>query len=708
LARLGQLALWAQRATGLTLLVVTLVAVQDVPRYGAALFAAVSLYLLVLIKLPRLWLLVLPVLTVSADLAPWTGRFLYNELDAVFSTTIAAALICARYRLPAWQRWEPSRRYGAALAALFVGLACLTGGSWGVLLRPPAEAFGDPYLEPHFAYRTLKGMIWAALLVPLWLELRLDDRDRTLACLCVGAASAALVLFGVILWERGMLEALGEGPGSALRAFFDLATSYRTTGLFSDMHTGGESLDGAIILLLAINAHAAVFAEGRRISGLALAAVFALAYVTLVGFTRSTYAGFALTLSLLAALQLLRRRGALGMTWTRALQLALFLPLFFLSSYLAARIGGVGALVFVASVEVFVVVRVLRDHWRGAPRRWGGIAIAALLIPQLFALGLTAETMGTRLLGVERDLDTRLEHWTKVASLRRESVGRSLFGEGAGAFPAGYREVFGPSMHWVGSFSVRAAPSRLVLEPGGDLHVYQRLPGSDRELRTRISARALSGGWLSVSLCARNILDTGGWRHRCDTQRVWIPRADEFAMHTVTLRLPHDARHGLASGWPRALHLRALPPGRAVEIDAIGIARGGVALHNGSFDRGMDGWFFTTNLGHMPYHVKNLWLQLWFEHGWVGLLLVLVLLALLGARAWRAPSGDDFLPMAALAVYALGGLGVFASPLDSARVSWLFYLLLFAGVVEPAARAVQLRRLVSGPARAGAGQGKAR
>ncbi|MEE4109734.1 MAG: hypothetical protein V2I24_10320 [Halieaceae bacterium] len=695
LARSGQPALWVQRAVGLLLVVATLIAAQDLPRYGVALFVAASVYLLAVIKLPRLWLVVLPVLCVSLDLAPWTGRFLYNELDAFFWVTIGAALICARYRIPDWGNWEQNRRRGAILVAGFVALACLTGGTSGLLWRPPAEVFGDPYVDPRFAYKVLKGMLWATLLLPLWLELRLEDPARTRACLEAGAAAAALLLFTVILWERGTLAALAQGPGPALASFLDLATAYRTTGLFSDMHTGGESLDGAIILLLAISAHAAVFAANRRLALLAGAAVFALAYVTLVGFTRSTYAGFALTLSLLAAQQLLRCRDALALTWTRVLLLALLLPMFFLSSYLAARAGG-GTLAVVVIVEGAVLLTVLRGRPRGALRRGRGVALAALLIPQLFALGLTAETMDARLLGIERDLDTRLEHWFKVVSLRSESIGSALLGEGAGAFPAMYRDAFAPSLDWIGRFVVQRDPPRLVLGTGGDLHVYQRLPGGATELGVEVTARAHAGGWLSVSYCARNILDTGGWRDRCDTQRIRLIPGDKFETHGLVLSLPNRARHGVAAGWPRALHLRALPPGDRVEVDTVGITQGGAALYNGGFDRGMDGWFFTTHLGHLPYHVKNLWLQLWFEYGWVGLLLFLAMVMQLGLRARRAPPGDDFLPLAALAVYALGGLGVFASPLDSARVSWLFFLLLFAGLTEPSGRSAQLRRRFAG------------
>jgi O-antigen ligase len=104
----------------------------------------------------------------------------------------------------------------------------------------------------------------------------------------------------------------------------------------------------------------------------------------------------------------------------------------------------------------------------------------------------------------------------------------------------------------------------------------------------------------------------------------------------------------------------------------------------------MDYWFFSTDFGHLPFHIKNTWLQFWFDHGWLGLLLMLAMVVLVSRRALAAPPGQCFTPMAATAVLGLGALGMFGTPLDEARVSWLFYLLLFAGVLEPSRRAAPL------------------
>ncbi|MDP5072165.1 MAG: hypothetical protein NWQ45_14805, partial [Congregibacter sp.] len=92
---------WAQRVAGLALTIIALMAAHELPRWGNQLFIAGALYLLLVIVFERLWILLLPAFVVTVDLGPWTGRFLYNELDVILWLTIAAALICGRYAMPA-------------------------------------------------------------------------------------------------------------------------------------------------------------------------------------------------------------------------------------------------------------------------------------------------------------------------------------------------------------------------------------------------------------------------------------------------------------------------------------------------------------------------------------------------------------------------------------------------------------------------------
>jgi hypothetical protein len=292
---------------------------------------------------------------------------------------------------------------------------------------------------------------------------------------------------------------------------------------------------------------------------------------------------------------------------------------------------------------------------------------------------------------VDRDLGTRMAHWSNVIELGNQVPGGAFFGQGAGTFPALYQRYFPTMVGWIGSAAVDPRYGILRLAGAGDMLFAQRLELEGTELRLEFAVRALEGGRLSVSLCSRNILDLGWWDGRCDTQFVELSPSSSFETHTLVLALPIEARTGEAADWPRALHFRTLKEGRPIEINGVRDLSGlTTPIRNGSFKQGMDYWFFSTDFGHLPFHIKNTWLQFWFDHGWLGLLLMLAMVALVARRALAAPPGQCFTPMAATAVLGLGALGMFGTPLDEARVSWLFYLLLFAGVLEPSRRAAPM------------------
>jgi hypothetical protein len=692
--RLSELAVpaqWAQRGLGLALTVITLMAARDLPRWGDALFVAASLYLLALIKCPRLWLVLLPLFCVTVDLAPWTGRFLYNELDVIVWLTIAAALICARYRLPNLNHLTGQQTLGFAIMLAFVTLALLGSSGLSAVYDPPGASYNSPYLSEFYSYKVLKGLLWAALLVPLWRELCDVDPAITLRLFSLGAALAAFGLFVVILWERGTLAAIAEGPVAVWASFSDLATYYRTIGLFSNMRTGGEALDGTIILLLAVCTYGGLYAQPRWLVWACRLAILTLAYVTLVGFTRATYAAFALTLSLVLALELYRLRGYLRLRLWDAILLATLLPLCFSSIYLVAINGDRVALVAVCVADELLLIQIARVRLHWPTRRAWLPATAMVGISLVFALGLTAETMGGRMQSVDRDLDTRWTHWGDVVRLAREARGNRLLGQGAGTFPALYQQYLPQKRARIGGVAVNPDAGLLRLEGAGDLLFAQRLSLKGDELRLEFAARAIDGGRLSVALCARNVLDTGWSGGRCDTQLIEVLPGPSFQTHALTLALPLEARSGPATQWPKAIQFRNLDEKTPVEISVVRALSGlDTPIRNASFNNGMDNWFLSTDFGHLPFHIKNIWLQFWFDHGWVGLILVAAMFFLLTLRALRAPVGQEFTPMAAVAVLGLGAVGMFGTPLDEARVSWLFFVLLFSGLLEPQRRAAPL------------------
>ncbi|MDX1391632.1 MAG: hypothetical protein R3241_04575, partial [Rheinheimera sp.] len=112
-------------------------------------------------------------------------------------------------------------------------------------------------------------------------------------------------------------------------------------------------------------------------------------------------------------------------------------------------------------------------------------------------------------------------------------------------------------------------------------------------------------------------------------------------------------------------------------------------LHNSQFDNGMQGWFFSSDRHHMPYHVKGLWPMQWFEMGLIGLLLW-SLLTLVIIAAQLLPGRRFSLAGSACALALTGMLlvGLFDSVIDGGRMAMLYFsFILLCGSIRPHATA---------------------
>jgi hypothetical protein len=102
-------------------------------------------------------------------------------------------------------------------------------------------------------------------------------------------------------------------------------------------------------------------------------------------------------------------------------------------------------------------------------------------------------------------------------------------------------------------------------------------------------------------------------------------------------------------------------------------------IANGDFSRDGDYWFFKSG-DHLPWHIKNLWVHLLYELGWVGLILITFLLTVslwrLGRSLWR---GELERTMMLAALAGLLTVGVVDSLVDAPRLGMLLCFLLLAG-----------------------------
>tara|TARA_R110001592_G_scaffold246427_1_gene508266 strand:+ start:96719 stop:99076 length:2358 start_codon:yes stop_codon:yes gene_type:complete len=733
------------KLVGLVLLLVTFNVFRDFPGFGFWLIATGMLYLIALFFLPYLWLAILPVVTVSLDLATYTGRFLFNEFDLVFLITIGFGLLSGKFSLgflrPSWAMLL----VGSYLAVVLSGFS-----AWEVFLSPPGAIDGNPYYLPEYGYRVIKGMLWAFLLVPIWIHLQKEDQDKAINWLVVGLCAAALLLGLVILWERGTLGVILSGSAwyHTASSLFDLSSSYRTTGIFSDMHTGGEVIDGVILLLLPMALYGIFQGSNNVIRALALLAFGSLAYCTTVGFTRATYVSFFMGIAAFLVLYVIahRRSGTLkgghpywlfgstilaafcaayvAFSYAGSLGVASFVGLV-LAAYLGGQLfrrntwmaigfwviaGGIflaiavnahfssrwvdrssEAALIVSSLLLFFYLLVgflfvkLRHQTEFNKLLWVALLV---MLPAGFSMAFGGYKFNERMENVSKDMGSRMIHWQNVIDSSGDDLKQSLLGNGPGTFPANYVYRFPEAVSDIGSYVVHQEgyDAYLSMGPGEDLAFGQRVSiQSNTTYDLVLKIRAEQPGRVAFFLCERNLIFASNFMANCKVSAVkFNATSGEFIEVSTTLDSGKvGARHWL-NRWPTTLYLKNFSKAGVVDIKEIYFGhQGEQLLENSQFSRGTDSWFFYNDFAHLPWHIKNTYLQSWYHFGWLGFVLFLVLGIATVVSAIRIQERGSMINMAfATGIIAIAVFGVFGSPLDSPRVSWLFYFYIFASLLK--------------------------
>lgn len=231
---------------------------------------------------PQLLLVVVPAALALFDLAPWSGRFFFDEFDLLLLTSVVVVYV----RLPSSPRQTKGDKPFLALAAL-LGLSyaiAAARGLWPWPL-PEADAFSH-YYSPYNALRIAKGAMWAFLLYGLIGRMASAGhavRRLFAQGLVIGLAGTV----AVIVWER-----------FAFPGLFNFTAVYRVTGPFSQMHIGGAdietylTLSAPFLVLLLFEKHKWT----TRLIGTAL--LVGATYGVMVTFSRLGYAAYAIALAL--------------------------------------------------------------------------------------------------------------------------------------------------------------------------------------------------------------------------------------------------------------------------------------------------------------------------------------------------------------------------------------------------------------------------
>ncbi len=544
------------------------------------------------------------------------------------------------------------------IAAVVTGLAsyaCLTTFSRGVYLAIPL-----------------------GLALFLWLQTR-QSRATSATAPPAAAIDGQSMAKPAVLW-----------PGVLLLVVFGLAAAWM---FGSSGYRGMLALLGCMALLMPLAAVLRGFNTRHWLFGLVLGAGMSAIAVALAWMLpKGPYWVYALGVVFTAAMlwfsnrqQADRRHGRAG-PWA----LAGYVWVVTGTGLVAAHWGESTGLLAAAPVLLVllglmgVAGNTRRPMWPGS-LRW-----------QATALGLMALVGGTvgvfgggvymqdRFSQSSQNLDGRLAHWRHGLEAL-VTPAEWLLGKGLGRFPS-TQLIGGQTTEHPGDYrlGIESGNSYLSLSSGrqkmmgyGELfRVSQRVSVPESPVLVRAKVRVSAPTSIRFEVCEKHLLYIG----QCVESSLTI-RPGAQAWHLVQTEL--KGGHLSPGAWyaPRLITFSVAVNSRdrVAQVDDLQLTdrRERNLLANGDFSSGMARWFFSSDLHHLPWHIKNMLLNVLFEQGLIGLALWSLLYA---GALWRLAVGRSRThPLAPALAGALAGfaiVGLFDSLLDVPRLAWLYYTLL--------------------------------
>ncbi|HYP69187.1 MAG TPA: hypothetical protein VEP67_13170, partial [Thiobacillaceae bacterium] len=147
---------WLARLVSISLLFAVGASLWMFPRWNLTLALGGLVYCALLFRYSAAWLILVPAALPLLDLAPWTGRFFWDEFDLLILLTLVVALWIARLREPPWQVSKLSTLLGLLVLAWSISLLL------GLLPLQPLDASAfSAYWSHYNSLRLAKGLVWA-------------------------------------------------------------------------------------------------------------------------------------------------------------------------------------------------------------------------------------------------------------------------------------------------------------------------------------------------------------------------------------------------------------------------------------------------------------------------------------------------------------------------------------------------------------------
>lgn len=311
--------------------------------------------------------------------------------------------------------------------------------------------------------------------------------------------------------------------------------------------------------------------------------------------------------------------------------------------------------------------------------------------------------MHERFTQVNTDLATRTAHWRDGLGMIAPGWIAEIFGMGLGSYPQHYfwdnrtGEIPGVQtyLNENGNTFLRLGGPRATIGNGELLSVFQMIsvdPGRTYTLSFDLRSNT-KDTILLADLCEKWLLypvACAAWQGLTGTK---VDKA-EWTHFEKVIRTAGLGQWYWFGKRPMHFWLGVEKANAYVEVDNVALVddAGRNLIKNGDFSDANDWWYFSSDKHHLPWHAKNIMIHVLFEQGWVGVVLVsLLLMYALGKFARRVLRRDFFAvaPLAALAGFLV--VGMFDSLLDFPRLTLMFYLLLFLALIPAQSRVVSAR-----------------
>lgn len=396
----------------------------------------------------------------------------------------------------------------------------------------------------------------------------------------------------------------------------NFSNNFRITGPFSSMHTGGGHIEAYLVLVLPILINSIRLKLSKIEKSIYICIIFIALYSLFVTYARTGYFAFAVSLLIL----------------------------------------------------LYGLFTANRWHWH--------TFIFAIIISIIFiAAQFQSSFMQQRFINTANDMQTRIKHWSNTVEMMDDSIINKFLGMGLGQFPGTFNQY--------NSEQQRLANFKFITEQNNTY--LQLINGQTMYFEQIIKLRPNTNYLLSVDLMSRK-----------NNNKLTFPICEKAMLYSFqclwdTLQTNNDtkvwsthtyafsgSRFNLSSIFSRTIKLSLYTPDGTINIDNISITDdlGHEIIKNGDFEAQIDNWFFSTD-NHLPWHIKQLFLQIYFSQGVIGLILFILICFKAIQYTNQAMLKNNIMAAGLLAgITAFLIIGLFSSIFDAPRLSLLFFLIL--------------------------------